>query len=72
MDERFNIYFDGQVIAGHDVGSVREKLAKVFNADQSTLDKLFSGKLQLIKRGCDQATVQSGDGAHRRDTDNQT
>jgi hypothetical protein len=58
MDERYSVYFDGQVIAGHDVGSVREKLAKVFNADQPTLDKLFSGKLQLIKRGCDAATAQ--------------
>jgi hypothetical protein len=58
MDERYSVYFDGQVIAGHDVRSVREKLAKVFNADQPTLDKLFSGKLQLIKRGCDAATAQ--------------
>jgi hypothetical protein len=66
MDERYNIYFDGQVIAGQDVGAVREKLAKVFNADQTTLDKLFSGNLQLIKRGCDVATAQKFKAAMER------
>jgi hypothetical protein len=58
MEDRYNVYFAGQVIDGHDLHSVRDKLAKVFNADQATLDKLFSGKPQLIKRNCDAATAQ--------------
>jgi hypothetical protein len=66
MEERYNVYFDGQVMAGHDLGSVREKLAKVFNADQATLDKLFSGKRQLIKRSCDAATAQKFKAAMER------
>jgi len=57
MEERYNVYFAGQVLDGYDRSSVRDKLAKVFNADQATLDKLFSGKTQLIKRDCDQATA---------------
>jgi hypothetical protein len=57
MEERYNVYFAGQVMAGHDLLDVRDKLAKVFNADQLTLDKLFSGKAQLIKRDCDRATA---------------
>jgi len=57
MAERYNVYFAGQVLDGYDRSSVRDKLAKVFNADQATLDKLFSGKAQLIKRNCDQATA---------------
>ncbi len=57
MEERYNIYFAGQVMDGFDVHDVRDKLAKVFNADQTTLDKLFSGKRQLIKRECDKATA---------------
>lgn len=57
MEERYNVYFAGQVLEGHALPSVREKLAKVFNADQATLDKLFSGKPQLIKRDCDTATA---------------
>jgi len=66
MEERYNVYFDGQVIAGHDVASVREKLARVFNADAPTLDKLFSGKPQLIKRDCDAATAQKFKAAMER------
>ncbi len=57
MEERFNVYFAGQVLDGHDLPNVRDKLARVFNADQQTLDKLFSGKAQLVKRDCDKATA---------------
>ena len=57
MTERYNVYFAGRLIDGHDLDSVRGKLAKVFNTDQQTLDKLFSGKNQLIKSGCDKATA---------------
>ncbi|MBK6738570.1 MAG: hypothetical protein IPG64_12020 [Haliea sp.] len=58
MEERYNVYFAGQVMAGFDARVVRDKLAKIFNADQATLDKLFSGKAQLIKRDCDAATAE--------------
>lgn len=57
MDERYNVYFAGQVMDGCDLATVREKLAKLFNADQATLDKLFSGKPQLVKRNCDHGTA---------------
>ncbi len=58
MEERYNVYFAGQLMAGFDARVVRDKLAKIFNADQATLDKLFSGKAQLIKRDCDAATAE--------------
>jgi hypothetical protein len=57
LEERYNVYFAGQVMDGFDLSDVRSKLAKVFNADQATLDKLFCGKPQLIKRECDKATA---------------
>jgi hypothetical protein len=57
MEERYNVYFAGQVMDGYEAGSVRDKLAKLFNADQATLDKLFNGNAQLIKRDCDKATA---------------
>ena len=57
MEERYNVYFAGQVIDGHDLAAVREKLGKLFNADPSVLDKLFSGKPQLVKRDCDNNTA---------------
>lgn len=57
MEARYNVYFAGEVMTGHAPETVRENLAKVFNADQQTLDKLFSGKAQLIKQHCDKATA---------------
>ncbi len=57
MEERYNIYFSGQVLEGHDIAQVRLQLAKLFKADDTTLDKLFSGSPQLIKRNCDKDTA---------------
>ncbi len=57
METRYNVYFAGQLLEGQELTSVRDKLAKLFNADQQTLDKLFSGKAQLLKRDCDKATA---------------
>lgn len=57
MDARYNVYFAGQIQPEQDLATVRDKLAKLFNADQQTLDKLFSGKAQLLKRNCDEATA---------------
>lgn len=57
MSERYDICFSGQLLEGHDAKTVRDRLAKLFKADRATLDKLFSGKTQIIKRGCDKATA---------------
>jgi hypothetical protein len=57
MTARYNIYFAGQLLEGHLPEAVRASIAKLFNADQPTLDKLFSGKPQLVKRECDKATA---------------
>lgn len=57
MDSRFNIYFNGQILDGQNLDDVRARMAKLFNANPATLEKLFSGKTQLIKRDCDQATA---------------
>ncbi len=57
MKERYDIYFAGQILDGIDPISVRDKLAKLFKADKSTLNLLFSGKAHLIKRDCDHDTA---------------
>jgi len=57
MEARYNIYFAGQLLEGHDLATVRARMAELFNANAATLDKLFSGKTQLIKRDCDKATA---------------
>ena len=57
MSTRYNIYYAGQLLEGEQLETVRPRLAKLFNADQQTLDRLFSGKAQLLKRDCDKATA---------------
>ncbi len=57
MESLYNVYFAGEVLDGHSRDSVREKLGKLFNADEATLNKLFSGKPQLLKRECDKGTA---------------
>lgn len=57
METRYNVYFAGQLLEGKQEADVRARLAKLFNADQQTLDKLFSGKSQLLKSNCDKPTA---------------
>lgn len=57
MDTRYNVYFAGQLVDGQDAADVRLRLGRLFKADAATLDKLFSGKTQLVKRNCDRATA---------------
>ena len=57
MSESYTIYFAGELLPGNDVTEVRGRLAKLFNANDATLEKLFSGTRQLIKRDCDKATA---------------
>ena len=57
MSARYNIYYAGQLLEGEQLETVRARLAKLFNADEQTLERLFSGKAQLLKRDCDKATA---------------
>ncbi|MEM1154866.1 MAG: hypothetical protein AAGI44_12055 [Pseudomonadota bacterium] len=57
MEQRYNVYFSGQLQEGQQLQNVRAKVAKLFNADEATLGKLFSGRPQLLKRDCDRATA---------------
>jgi hypothetical protein len=52
-EETFNIYYAGELLEGHDSASVRAGLAVLFNANDATLDKLFSGTTHLIRRDLD-------------------
>ncbi len=52
-EETFNIYYAGELLDGHDAARVREGLAVLFNAGDTTLDKLFSGATHLIRRNLD-------------------
>jgi len=66
MEERYDVYFSGGVLAGHDPAQVRRQLGSLFSADEKTLDLLFSGTPRLVKRGCDRATAQKYKSAMER------
>lgn len=55
--ERYDIFFAGQCLQGHDPQTVRAALGRLFKADDPTLDRLFCGQRQRIKGGCDAATA---------------
>lgn len=57
MDPLYDVCFAGEILQGQDQDTVKLKFAKLFNADGATLEKLFGGKTQLLKRGCDKATA---------------
>jgi hypothetical protein len=57
MNKLYNVYYAGQILEGQQPEAVRARLGKLFNADQQTLDRLFSGKAQLLKKRCDRATA---------------
>ena len=58
MNIRYNVLFAGEVLNGQDVLSVRSNLGRLFKADDATVDKLFSGKPQLLKRDCEAAVAE--------------
>ncbi len=55
--ERYDIYFAGECLEGRAVDDVRAAIGKLFKADDATLERLFSGQRQRIKRDCDKATA---------------
>ncbi|MEH6567668.1 MAG: hypothetical protein V7709_01245 [Halioglobus sp.] len=57
MDPKYDICFAGEILQGQDSSAVKLNIAKLFKADEATLNKLFSGKTQLLKRGCDRETA---------------
>ncbi len=66
MANTYNVHYAGEVITGHEPAQVRARLGKLFGADDATLDKLFSGRTRLIKKGCDRATAEKYRAAMQR------
>ncbi|MEP5766627.1 MAG: hypothetical protein ABJ308_18660 [Halieaceae bacterium] len=59
MSQSYDIFFAAQLVEGFEEATVRDNLGKLFKANAETLDKLFSGKPQMIKRGVDkQAAIK--------------
>jgi hypothetical protein len=56
-DDLFDIYFSGKVIDENQLPEVKQKIGKLFNANEAVLDKLFSGKPTKIKKAVDMDTA---------------
>ncbi|MCW8890411.1 MAG: hypothetical protein OQL20_07125 [Sedimenticola sp.] len=55
--QRYDIYFSGNTLEDTDLATVKEKIAKIFNANEEQLDYLFSGASVKIKNNVDQDTA---------------
>lgn len=64
--DSYDIYFRGELTEEAELTTTRAALASLFKANDATMDKLFSGKLQVIKRGCDKATALKYQNAMRK------
>lgn len=56
-ERRFDILFDGSVINGHNIADVKSNLKVLFKLDDSSIDKLFSGKPIAIKKNLDRQSA---------------
>lgn len=48
-----DVFFRGDIVPGQNILDVRERLKKLFNADEQQLQKLFSGRPVAIRRNLD-------------------
>lgn len=49
--DQYDIFFSGTCLPGEDTGEVRQNLTRLLNANQQTMDALFSGKEFRLKQG---------------------
>jgi hypothetical protein len=65
-DKLFDIAFSGQIVDGADLQSVKQKIGKIFKADETRLAQMFSGRRVLIKRQTDEITMIKYRGAFQK------
>ena len=57
MSDVFEVAFSGEIAPGADLSQVRASVGKMFKADETKLDQLFSGKRIVIKKNIDEQTA---------------
>ncbi|MBI9085101.1 MAG: YbjQ family protein [Desulfobacterales bacterium] len=66
MDQRFDILFEGDLVPGKSGKEVKEKLAKLMNADLAGIERLFERTPAVLRRGVTQETAKRFLGAFDR------
>ncbi|WP_020208324.1 hypothetical protein [Gilvimarinus chinensis] len=56
-DALFNLVFRGDIVLGHNLDEVKQKLQQLFKADANRIEALFTGRPVSIKRKLDKATA---------------
>lgn len=53
----FDIIFRGDIVLGHQLQDVKQRLQQLFKVDATKVDALFTGRPVPLKRGLDEATA---------------
>ncbi|MCP3868301.1 MAG: hypothetical protein GY703_09455 [Gammaproteobacteria bacterium] len=56
-EQLYDIFFSGQILQGRNPVEVRSRIAKIFNADENALERLFSGTPVRVKAGVNEETA---------------
>lgn len=65
-ETRYNIEFSGELLAGHELDSVKANLAQLFKCPLEKIEPLFSGQTVTLKRNLSEAEAEQYLGALRR------
>lgn len=57
-NDLFDIVFRGDIVMGHNIVEVKQRLAQLFKIDAAKVDALFTGRAVPLKRNIDAATAQ--------------
>jgi len=57
-DQLFDIIFRGDIVLGHQITAVKQRLGQLFKADEASINALFSGVALPLKRNLDAATAE--------------
>jgi len=63
---KYRVIFKGDIADGKNLDNVKKRLASVLKADITTIEKLFSGKLIVIKKDADRETCERLKNAFKR------
>lgn len=57
-ENTYAIVFDGEILEGFDLNSVKQRIQKAFSMDESRLEALFSGNTVVLQKGLGQFSAQ--------------
>lgn len=55
MATRYNVVFEGKILPGRELAQVKKELAAAMKMDAETVERLFSGRPVVLRRGVDAA-----------------